>query len=255
MLDLIEKENWLEARGVLGFFAACRDQDDIQLFTDDQRRETLARLPMLRQQSRKSGDQPNLCLADWISPADGPADWLGAFAVTAGIGIDERVAAFEKQHDDYQSILLKSLADRLAEAFAEHLHELVRREFWGYAPDESFDNVDLIRERYRGIRPAPGYPASPNHTLKRTLWTLLQPDTLGITLTETLAMLPAASVSGLYFSHPQARYFGVGRIGRDQVEDYARRRGIRLEEAERELSPSLGYDPTTKNRQDPAPAR
>jgi 5-methyltetrahydrofolate--homocysteine methyltransferase len=255
MLDVIQRNAWLEARGVVGFFAAGRDGDDIQLFQDEQRRERLARLPMLRQQVRKSGDQPNLCLADWISPMDGPTDWLGAFAVTAGIGIEKHVAAFEKQHDDYQAILLKALADRLAEAFAEHLHERVRREFWGYAPEEHLDNDDLLHERYRGIRPAPGYPASPNHGLKRTLWTLLHPDRLGITLTESLAMLPAASVSGLYFSHPQARYFGVGRIGRDQAEDYARRCGIRLAEAERELSASLGYDPEPTDRQDPAPAR
>jgi 5-methyltetrahydrofolate--homocysteine methyltransferase len=192
----------------------------------------------------KTPDKPNLCLADFIVPKEtGVADYIGAFAVTTGIGIDEHLAHFEDLHDDYSSILLKALADRLAEAFAERLHERVRKEFWGYAPDEKFSNVELIKESYRGIRPAPGYPACPDHTEKATLWGLLQPDkNAGISLTESFAMLPTAAVSGWYFSHPEARYFGTGKIEKDQVADYALRKGMTVAEAERWLAPILGYE-------------
>jgi 5-methyltetrahydrofolate--homocysteine methyltransferase len=190
------------------------------------------------------GDAPDYALADFIAPKDtGIADYIGAFAVTTGNGIDERIAAFEAEHDDYNSILLKALADRLAEAFAERMHERVRQEFWGYAPAESLSNEELIREEYRGIRPAPGYPACPDHTEKAILWDLIDPVThAGISLTESFAMLPTASVSGLYFAHPEARYFGTGKIGRDQVEDYARRKGMSVRETERWLAPVLGYE-------------
>ena len=188
---------------------------------------------------------PNHCLADFIAPAgSGVDDYLGTFAVTAGIGIDEKVAEFEADHDDYSSILLKALADRLAEAFAERLHERVRKEFWAYAVAENLGNEELIKEEYRGIRPAPGYPACPDHTEKGILWELIDPVThAGMTITESFAMLPTASVSGFYFSHPEARYFGTGKIARDQVEDYAARKGMIIEEAERWLAPVLGYDP------------
>jgi 5-methyltetrahydrofolate--homocysteine methyltransferase len=198
----------------------------------------------LRQQMQKQPGRPNIALADYSAPRDsGVADYIGAFAVTTGVGLDRLAAAFEAQHDDYNSILAKALADRLAEAFAERLHERVRREFWGYAPDEELDNAALIQEAYQGIRPAPGYPACPDHTEKQTLFELLEatPRT-GITLTESFAMLPTASVSGFYFWHPEARYFGVGKIGRDQVEDYARRKGMSVSVAERWLAPNLGYD-------------
>ena len=188
--------------------------------------------------------QPNYCLTDFIAPTDaGVSDYIGAFAVTTGIGVEELAAEFEAQHDDYSAILLKALADRLAEAFAECMHERVRQEFWGYAADETLSNEDLIREKYRGIRPAPGYPACPDHTEKATLWRLLQPDeTIGLKLTESFAMHPAASVSGWYFSHPEARYFGTGKIMQDQVEDYAKRKGMDVTTAERWLAPILGYE-------------
>jgi 5-methyltetrahydrofolate--homocysteine methyltransferase len=184
-------------------------------------------------------------LADYLAPADsGKRDWIGAFAVTAGIGIDDHVERFEADHDDYSSIMLKALADRLAEAFAERLHQLVRTNLWRYMPDEQLDNDALIAEQYTGIRPAPGYPACPDHTEKGTLWEILKPDErIGLTLTESFAMLPTAAVSGWYFSHPSSRYFGIGRIQKDQVEDYAARKGMSLEQAERWLSPVLGYDP------------
>jgi 5-methyltetrahydrofolate--homocysteine methyltransferase len=187
---------------------------------------------------------PNHCLADYVAPAEsGVQDYLGAFAVTAGIGIDSRVAAFEAEHDDYSSILLKALADRLAEALAERMHERVRKEFWGYAAAENLTNKELIREEYRGIRPAPGYPACPDHTEKGILWELLDPAAnAGMTLTESYAMLPTASVSGLYFAHPGARYFGIGKLGRDQVADYADRKDMDFREVERWLASALGYD-------------
>jgi 5-methyltetrahydrofolate--homocysteine methyltransferase len=246
MLDLVVREQWLEARAVVGFFPANSvGDDDIQLYTDDTRQTAGLRLHHLRQQKAKPQDQAQLCLADFIAPAHSErADYLGAFAVTAGIGIDERVAAFEAAHDDYSSIMLKALADRLAEALAERMHERVRREFWAYATDEHLDSKALIDEAYRGIRPAPGYPACPDHTEKGTLWQLLDPErTAGIRLTESFAMFPTAAVSGFYFSHPRAHYFGVGQIDRDQVASYAQRKGMDLAAAERWLAPNLGYDP------------
>jgi 5-methyltetrahydrofolate--homocysteine methyltransferase len=249
MLDLVVREKWLEARAVVGFFPAQTvADDDINVYADEARHTVAFRLHQLRQQKPKPQDQAQLCLADFISPGGGKADYIGAFAVTAGIGIDERVAAFEAAHDDYSSIMLKALADRLAEALAERMHERVRRELWGYATDEHLDNADLIREEYRGIRPAPGYPACPDHTEKATLWAMLDPErTAGIRLTESFAMFPTAAVSGFYFSHPQARYFGVGKIDRDQVISYAQRKGMDVAQAERWLAPNLGYDPDTVN--------
>ena len=245
MLGRIIDEHWLQARAVIGFFPANSvNEDDIELYTDDSRSEVQTVLHTLRQQMARRTDVPNLALADYIAPKDtGVEDYIGAFAVTAGIGIEERVAAFEADHDDYNSILLKALADRLAEAFAERMHERVRKEFWGYAPAEDLSNQGLIKEEYLGIRPAPGYPACPDHTEKGTLWELIKPDeNAGMTLTESFAMLPTASVSGLYFAHPEARYFGTGKLGRDQLEDYSRRKGMQLSDAERWLASVLGYD-------------
>jgi len=244
MLAQIVKQSWLQARAVIGFFPANRvDDDDIEVYSDESRNGTQAVLHHLRQQSQRPLDKPNQCLADFIAPP-GIADYIGAFAVTAGIGIDAKVAEFERDHDDYSAIMLKALADRLAEAFAEHMHERVRKEFWAYAADEQLSNEDLIDERYQGIRPAPGYPACPDHTEKATLWRLLDAEkNATIQLTESFAMLPTAAVSGWYFAHPQARYFGLGKIKQDQVENYARRKGLSLSEAERWLSPSLGYEP------------
>ena len=246
MLQRLIGEKWLTARGVIGFFPAARiNHDDVEIYADGDRTEVAATLRFLRQQMRKDEGRPNRCLADFIAPKDsGLADYIGGFAVTAGIGTDEKAARFEADHDDYNAILLKALADRLAEAFAERMHERVRREFWAYAEGENLDNEDLVKERYQGIRPAPGYPACPDHTAKLDLFGLLEAEkNAGIALTESFAMTPAASVSGYYFSHPEARYFGVGRIGKDQVEDYAERRKIPLEEAEKWLAPNLIYTP------------
>jgi 5-methyltetrahydrofolate--homocysteine methyltransferase len=217
--------------------------DDIEIYTDESRSRVAMRFHNLRQQAQKPTGKPNYCLADYVAPeGSGVRDYLGAFAATSGIGIDARVKEFEARHDDYNAIMLKSLADRLAEAFTEHLHQRVRREFWGYAADENLDNDALIREEYRGIRPAPGYPACPDHTEKGDLFRLLDAPKLGITLTESYAMWPAAAVSGFYFSHPESQYFAVGKIGRDQVEDYARRKGLPLSDIERWLAPALAYD-------------
>ncbi|MFA7387659.1 MAG: vitamin B12 dependent-methionine synthase activation domain-containing protein, partial [Thiohalobacteraceae bacterium] len=246
MLKQIIDGDWLQARAVFGVFAANQvDDDDIELYTDASRSTVLTTLHHLRQQNQKPPGRPNQCLADFIAPkSTGLNDYLGAFAVTAGIGIDAHVARFEADNDDYRAIMLKSLADRLAEAFAELLHERVRKEFWGYAESEKLGNDDLIDEKYRGIRPAPGYPACPDHTEKALLWQLIDPlANAGIEITESFAMWPAAAVSGWYISHPEARYFGVGKINRDQVEDYARRKGMSLGDAERWLAPALGYDP------------
>jgi 5-methyltetrahydrofolate--homocysteine methyltransferase len=247
MLQRIVGEKWLTARGVLGLWPANSiGDDDIEVFADETRRGVLAVVHTLRQQMVKRADgRANLALADFVAPKEsGIADWLGGFAVTAGHGIEPIVADFEARHDDYASIMIKALADRLAEAFAERLHERVRKEFWGYAAGEGLTNDDLIAERYVGIRPAPGYPACPDHTEKRILFDLLGAEArTGITLTESFAMLPAAAVSGYYFSHPESRYFGLGRIQRDQVEDYARRKGMNLKEMERWLAPNLAYDP------------
>ncbi len=245
MLERILREGWFTAHGVIGFWPAHADGDDVVLYADEDRREILARIPFLRQQIAKRPGRPNYCLADYVAPVDsGKADYLGLFAVTAGHGVEERARAFEEKGDDYSAVLVKALGDRLAEAFAERLHERVRREFWGYAPEEQLSNAEIIKERYRGIRPAPGYPACPDHSAKETIFRLLNaPENAGMTLSENLAMLPASSVSGLYFAHPQARYFGVGKIGRDQLEDYARRMGLPLEEAARRLRPNLADDP------------
>jgi 5-methyltetrahydrofolate--homocysteine methyltransferase len=246
MLDKIVAEKWLTARAVVGFFAANSDgDDDILVYADEQRDVAMQRLVHLRQQRAKAAGQPQSCLADFVAPADsGRADYVGAFAVTAGIGIESHVERFEKAHDDYSAIMLKALADRFAEALAEYLHERTRKEFWGYAADEELGNAELIAEKYRGIRPAPGYPACPDHTEKTKLWELLDVEaSIGITLTESYAMYPTASVSGFYLSNPEARYFAVGKVDRDQVESYARRKGISVEEAEKNLAPNLGYDP------------
>ena len=239
ILDRIVKEKLLTARGVYGFWPANSDGDDIVVYKDDARKTVLARFPMLRQQEPIADKRPNRSLADFIAPKSSLApDYIGAFAVTAGIGVDALVKEYERQHDDYSAIIVKALADRLAEAFAEYLHSQVRKD-WAYGKDESLSNEDLIAEKYRGIRPAFGYPACPDHTPKGPLFSLLDAPAVGITLTESFAMMPAAAVSGLYFSHPQAKYFNVGRIGRDQLEDYARRRGVSVEEAEKWLAPNL----------------
>ncbi|HKZ92443.1 MAG TPA: vitamin B12 dependent-methionine synthase activation domain-containing protein, partial [Candidatus Limnocylindrales bacterium] len=242
MLDRVVDEGLLRADGVVGFWpAGSTEDDDIVLWADEERTTELARFHTLRQQMAKDSGRANLALADFTAPCDvGLADYVGAFAVTAGHGLAEARERFEAAHDDYSAILLTALADRLAEAFAEHLHELVRRELWGYAAGEKLDNQALIDESYQGIRPAPGYPACPDHTEKGTLFTLLEAESrAGMCMTETMAMLPAASVSGYYFWHPQARYFGLGRISRDQLEDYARRKGWTIDEAERWLAPNL----------------
>jgi 5-methyltetrahydrofolate--homocysteine methyltransferase len=234
----------LTARGVYGFFPANSVGDDIEVYADESRKKVRTTLHTLRQQLEKPAGEPNQALADFIAPkSSGLSDHLGAFAVTTGIGIEALCARFEKEHDDYNSIMTKALADRLAEAFAECLHKQVRDE-WGYGRQERLSNEDLIREKYRGIRPAPGYPACPDHTEKRILFDLLQAEKhTGIKLTESFAMYPASSVSGLYFAHPAAKYFAVGRIGRDQAEDYARRKGATLADVEKWLGPNLGYEP------------
>ncbi|MBL7775315.1 MAG: methionine synthase, partial [Saprospiraceae bacterium] len=244
MLQKIVAEKWLTARAVLGFFPANSvADDDLEIYTDAARQGVQLQLHHLRQQNKKAPGLPNFCLSDFVAPkTSGVPDYLGAFAVTAGLGIEKQLEKFEAAHDDYQAILLKALADRLAEALAERLHERVRREFWAYAPEEALNNSELIAETYRGIRPAPGYPACPEHTEKRSLWQLLQPDALGIQLTESCAMYPGASVSGWYFSHPESKYFGLGQISKDQVESYARRKGMSISEAERWLAPVLNYD-------------
>jgi 5-methyltetrahydrofolate--homocysteine methyltransferase len=247
MLDTLIAEKWLTAKGVIGFWPAAQTGDDVEVYaeTGTAKRKPVATLRHLRQQVDKPVERPDFCLADFIAPKDsGVQDWIGGFAVTAGIGIDAHVARFEADQDDYSAILLKALADRLAEAFAERLHERVRKEFWGYQPDESLDNDTLIAEGYRGIRPAPGYPACPEHTEKGTLFELLDATKhTTVQLTEGFAMYPTAAVSGWYFSHPDSQYFVVGRIGREQVEDYAKRKGWDRTEAERWLAPYLDYDP------------
>jgi 5-methyltetrahydrofolate--homocysteine methyltransferase len=241
---------WVRASGAFGLFPAASVGDDIEIYRDASRRETLMTWHNLRQQNQKPAGNPNQCLADFVAPkGSGVPDWIGAFAVTAGLGMGKKLAEFERAHDDYSAIMLKALADRLAEAFAEHLHQRVRREYWGYAPEESLDNEALIAETYRGIRPAPGYPACPDHTEKAGLFALLDAErNAEIRLTESFAMLPAAAVSGFYLSHPASRYFAVGKIGRDQLEDYARRKGMSVAEAEKWLAPYLGYEPGKQAR-------
>jgi 5-methyltetrahydrofolate--homocysteine methyltransferase len=239
LLKHIVKEKRFKARGVYGFWPANSVGDDIVVYKDDARNVELARFHMLRQQEPIADKRPNRSLADFVAPKESMApDYIGAFAVTAGIGVDELVKEFEAQHDDYNAILAKALADRLAEAFAEYLHARARHD-WGYGKNEQFTPEDLAAEKYRGIRPAFGYPACPDHTEKETLFKLLDAPAVGITLTENFAMWPAASVSGLYFSHPQAKYFNVGRIGRDQLEDYAKRKDMPLADAERWVGPNL----------------
>ncbi len=241
MLHKITEEQWLKANGVIGFFPANSVGDDIELYADENREQVIATFRMLRQQTRKPKDKFNLCLADFVAPkSSGVPDYLGGFAVTAGLNLDERVLAFEKNNDEYSSILLKALADRLAEAFAEHVHERVRKEFWGYQAGEQWNNADLIAEKYVGIRPAPGYPACPDHTEKPLLFSLLDaPRQAGMILTDNYAMLPASSVSGFYFSHPESRYFGVGKIDEDQVNDYAERKELDLASIKRWLTQHL----------------
>ncbi|MFZ5662431.1 MAG: methionine synthase [Pseudomonadota bacterium] len=271
MLDRVVREKWLTAKAAFGLWPANGVGDDVEVFLPPLQGEgrggdglpvraqhhplpnpplegeglKRVRLHFLRQQADKPADRPDFCLADFIAPKDsGKPDWIGAFVVTAGLGIEEHVARFEADHDDYNAILLKALADRLAEAFAERLHQRVRTEFWGYAPDEALDNEALIAERYRGIRPAPGYPACPDHSEKTTLFRLLDAErNAGVRLTESFAMYPAASVSGYYFSHPKSQYFVVGRVSKEQVEDYARRKGVSVAQAERWLAANLDYDP------------
>jgi len=246
MLDKVINENWLQAKAVFGIFAANSvDHDDIAIYEGGNASKELVRLCHLRQQRSKPEGKSHDCLADFVAPrTSGIVDYVGAFAVTAGIGIDEHVRRFEAQHDDYSSILLKALADRLAEALAEYLHEQVRKEYWAYEPQEELSNDLLIAEAYRGIRPAPGYPACPDHTEKGKLWQLLDVEaSINLQLTDSYAMFPTAAVSGFYFSHPDSRYFSVGKVARDQVESFANRKGIPVKEAERWLAPNLGYDP------------
>jgi len=245
MLD----EQWVRAHGVVGFWPANTvGDDDIAVYTDETRNERLATLHTLRQQIARDNGRANTALSDFLAPADsGVADYIGGFGVTAGIGEMAIAERFERANDDYSRIMAQALCDRLAEAFAERMHEKVRKELWGYAADEDLSIEDLIAEKYDGIRPAPGYPAQPDHTEKRTLFDLLDAEKQAeIALTESYAMTPPASVSGLYFAHPQAHYIGVGKIDRDQVEDYAKRKGWRVEEAERWLAPILNYDPDEK---------
>jgi len=243
LLKRIVDQKLLQANAVIGFWPANSVGDDIELYTDDTRTQVLTTIYTLRQQGEKVKGEPYYALSDFIAPKEsGIADYWGGFAVTTGIGCDELVDEFEKDHDDYNSIMAKALADRLAEAFAEKMHELVRKDYWGYAKAESLDTVELIKEEYQGIRPAPGYPACPDHTEKTVLFELLKAeDNAHMQLTESLAMMPAASVSGFYFAHPQSRYFGLGKISKDQVEDYAKRKRMDLEEVERWLGPNINY--------------
>jgi 5-methyltetrahydrofolate--homocysteine methyltransferase len=255
LLGEIVEQKLLTARAVYGFFPANSIGDDVELYTDESRQRALTTFHFLRQQMEKPKDQFNHSLSDFIAPKDtGRADYLGAFAVTTGHGVPELCARFEKDHDDYNSIMTKALADRLAEAFAEYLHKQARRD-WGYGRTENLTSEDLIREQYRGIRPAAGYPACPDHTEKQLLWKLLDVEkNTGIQLTESCAMWPASSVSGLYFAHAESKYFGVGKIGRDQVLDYQLRKGMDLQAVERWLSPNLNYDPETTSNATPAAA-
>jgi 5-methyltetrahydrofolate--homocysteine methyltransferase len=245
MLARIAEERWFRAAAVVGFWPANSEGDDVLVFADEARKTPFAELHTLRQQLARREGRANVALADFVAPrASGLADYIGAFMVTAGLGEDEVSDRFKLANDDYSAIMVKALADRLAEAFAERLHQCVRKEFWGYASDEALSNAELIGEKYRGIRPAPGYPAQPDHSEKATLFQLLESERrIGVKLTESFAMWPGASVCGLYFSHPESHYFGVGKIERDQVEDYAKRKGWSVAEAEKWLAPILNYDP------------
>jgi 5-methyltetrahydrofolate--homocysteine methyltransferase len=245
LLDRIVRGKLLTACGVYGFFPANSTGDDVEVFADASRAKALATFHFLRQQIEKTDGQPNWCLSDFIAPKGAAADHLGFFAVTAGVGLDEMVAKYKAENDDYNAILAEALADRLAEAFAEYLHRRVRAE-WGYGRGENLTVEQLIEEQYRGIRPAAGYPACPDHTEKWTLWSVLDVvNATGIKLTESAAMWPASSVSGLYFSHPESKYFAVGKLGHDQVQDYQRRKGLPLAEVEKWLGPWLNYEPST----------
>jgi len=242
MLKQIVDEKWLTAKGVIGFWPAASVGDDIHLYEDEARNSAFSTVHCLRQQVQKRAGRANDSLADFIAPEGGMKDWLGGFAVTTGHGIDAHVARFKAAHDDYSEIMVKALADRLAEAFAERMHQRVRTEFWGYAAAEQLSSQDIIKERYKGIRPAPGYPACPDHSEKPELFRLLNAGQMaGIELTDSFAMMPTAAVSGYYFAHPEAHYFGVGKIGKDQLEDYAARRGVSVEQAEQWLRPNLAY--------------
>jgi 5-methyltetrahydrofolate--homocysteine methyltransferase len=245
LLQRVIEGRWLQANGVVGFWPANTvDDDTIELYTDETRSQVLMHWRPLRLQTERpvvdGVKRANRCLADFIAPKGVADDYIGLFAVTAGLGIDKKLAQFEADHDDYSSIMLKALADRLAEAFAERLHQRVRTDLWGYAPDEALSNPELIAEKYRGIRPAPGYPACPDHSVKRAMFEVLQAGDIGMALTESLAMTPAASVSGFYLAHPDATYFNVGRIGEDQLEDWAAREAMDATLARRLLAPVLG---------------
>lgn len=244
MLEKLIDEKLIQAKAVIGFWPANRvGSDDIYVYEDEARQQVRAVLCHVRQQIAKSNDRPNLSLADFVAPADTQPDYVGGFVVTAGIGAAALAKRFEDEGDDYSSIMVKALTDRLAEAFAERMHELVRKTYWGYSEAEALSNEELIREQYRGIRPAPGYPACPDHTEKRKLFDLLAAEThTGVSLTDAYAMLPAASVSGWYFSHPESAYFGIGKIQKDQVKDLAARKAMPVSELERWLSPVLDYD-------------
>jgi 5-methyltetrahydrofolate--homocysteine methyltransferase len=248
MLAKIIDGQWLQASAAIGFWPANRspdNADDVVIYGDKARKFPIQTLHTLRQQMAREPGRPNLALSDFIAPIGVP-DFIGGFVVTAGLGEDKHIKRFEEAKDDYSAILLRALADRLAEAFAERMHEKVRKEYWGYAPDENLANEHLIAEKYRGIRPAPGYPAQPEHSEKATLFKLLDAESrIGVSLTESYAMWPGSSVSGFYFAHPESRYFGVGKIERDQVEDYARRKSWTMQEAERWLGPLLNYNPRT----------
>jgi 5-methyltetrahydrofolate--homocysteine methyltransferase len=252
-LKKIIDEKWLTARAVIGFWPANSVDDDILVYGDKARKFPIHTLHTLRQQMARDASRPNLALSDFIAPAPKNGekltpDYIGGFVVTAGIGEEPHIKAFEEAKDDYSAILLRALADRFAEAFAERMHEKVRHDYWGYAAEEELSNTDLIAEKYQGIRPAPGYPAQPEHSEKATLFKLLDAEhQIGVQLTESFAMWPGSSVSGFYYSHPESRYFGVGKIERDQVEDYARRKNWTLQEAERWLAPLLNYNPRAVN--------
>jgi 5-methyltetrahydrofolate--homocysteine methyltransferase len=244
LLNRLIEGRWLQANGVIALLPANTvDDDTIEVYTDETRSEVALRWSPLRLQTERpvidGVRRPNRCLADFIAPKGVAPDYIGAFAVTAGLGVEKKEKQFTDDHDDYSAIMLKALADRLAEAFAERLHQRVRTEFWGYAPDEALSTEELIKEAYRGIRPAPGYPACPDHSVKRDLFRVLQADSIGMGLTDSLAMTPAASVSGFYLAHPQAVYFNVGRIGEDQAEDWSRRQTFDIAVAKRHLAPSL----------------
>ena len=250
MLDKIVSERWFKAGAVVGFWPANSQGDDIAIFADDNRAAPMTVLHTLRQQLVRREGRANVALADFVAPREsGKADYIGGFTVTTGVGEDAVADRFKHANDDYSAIMVKALADRLAEAFAERMHERVRKEFWGYAADETLAPAAMIAEGYRGIRPAPGYPAQPDHSEKAALFDLLSgEDKIGVKLTESFAMWPGASVCGLYFGHPESHYFGVGKIERDQVEDYARRKGWTSAEAEKWLAPILNYDPMRQQR-------